>query len=185
MSGSASHAGVSGRLLTWVVAATMACGAVGMSGATASAHAATESTAGTAHKQVNRLDGPGLDSAFVPLTTAPGILEGYVFLVTADRGHPRVYDPRAAAGQRWVSLRRIENSQGGYVTNISIASEGLLGGAGVQDLLIRARTAAGLYETRCTVQEVLDVVGIPTDTAVPFPPTGDLTNCDPWEAITP
>ncbi|WP_127936290.1 hypothetical protein [Nonomuraea polychroma] len=186
MSSAASRAGATGRLLTWAVATTMACGAVGLSGATTSAHAATGSKGDAVHQQVYRESGPWLDSAFVALSGGTtGSYEGQLFAVTSDRGVAWVYDPRLPAGQRWQSLRRVPGSQGGYVFNVSVAGDhGSLDGSGDVQLVIRARTASGTFETRCDVQ----AKGIgPAAPEVPvlFPTSGLLNNCTQWAVVRP
>jgi hypothetical protein len=177
-SSSASRAGATGRLLTWAVAATMACGAVGLSGAT-SANAATGSEAVAAHKQINRQNGPWLDSAWVELdalTDAPG----QVFAVTANGGVPWVYDPRAPLAERWRNLRTVvPGSQGGFVLNITIAAEENPILAPTENaVLIKARTAAGIFQTRCVVERagVRQLFTLATAT----PP-----NCSTWARISP
>ncbi|WP_327588958.1 hypothetical protein OHA25_19465 [Nonomuraea sp. NBC_00507] len=185
MSSAASRASATGRLLTWAVATTMACGAVGLSSATTSAHASTGSTEDAAHEQVTRESTPWLDSTFVELRGTTDTYQRQLFAVAAERGVPWVYDSRLPAGQRWQSLRRVPGSKGSYVFNVSVAGDQKsLDGNGDVQLLIRARTASGIWETRCGVQAKGSA---PTAPEVPvlFPTAGPLTNCTPWAAIYP
>ncbi len=182
-SSSASRAGAICRhLLTWAVATTMACGTVGLSGATTSVHAATGPERDAAHQQVKRDYGPWPDTEFVKLRGATDAYEGHLFAVAVNHGVPWVYDPRLPAGQRWQSLRRVPGSRGNHVFKIAIGSDqSEFNGSGDVQLLIRARTARGTFETRCDVQTAGATSSDPV-AQVLFPTDGPLINCTRWAA---
>ncbi|MEV0592419.1 hypothetical protein [Nonomuraea cavernae] len=61
------------------------------------------------------------------------------------------------------------------MSNITIAPDSGVG-LGSVHLVIKARTAAGIYQTLCTVQT-------PASAQQLFPATGPLTNCTPWAPL--
>ncbi|MEO3875930.1 hypothetical protein ABGB18_44755 [Nonomuraea sp. B12E4] len=178
-----SDLGVRGRLRVLAIATAVACGTVvsGGSAAMASATNATEAAlagykANVAEPTVKKPRKPWLDSVGITLTddTAPT-----VFRVSANGGVPWVYDPRNAAGSRWQSLRQVPGSQGGFVTNITVAqgdpaASPVVGATFA--LAITARTGAGIYQTTCAVE---DAGGDVTFTPV----GGVLTNCSAWALL--
>ncbi|MBB2912305.1 hypothetical protein FHS43_003585 [Streptosporangium becharense] len=159
------------RLLTWAVAATVAaCGPVALVGSTA-ANAAVGHRV-TVDDPENHYENPHtwLDSTPVLTSVYPPAF--HVFQVSAKDGVPWIRDPRTTENSGWHNLRRIKNSEGGYVTNITIAQE-------VEKLLndkkavvrITARVAGGrIYSTLCDVTKKL-------------PPVGYLP-CEDWAAIS-
>jgi hypothetical protein len=177
-SSSTSGSGAGRRLRTWAVAAAVVCGTVGSSGAVAAETGATAAKAIGAASQSSKIGGPWLDSVTVVGLPAPAT-GPVTFNVTARNGIPWVYDPRVASGaSRWQNLRRVPNSHGGYVTNISVAlgDPALAPGAPATTfaLKITARTGAGIHFTTCAIADA---------TSDPFPTVGTLTNCTPWAAV--
>ncbi|MFG1705166.1 hypothetical protein ACFLIM_18420 [Nonomuraea sp. M3C6] len=170
------------------IATAMACGTVVSSGSVAMASATTTTKADLAEHQANTTGSmihkpsayQDLDSVGIVLTgdTAPT-----VFRVSANAGVPWIHDPRNAAGDRWLSLRNVPNSQNGYVINITVtegdpATAPLAGTppvAATDALRITARTAAGIYTTQCTVATAAGDIN--------FPATGDFANCASWAAL--
>lgn len=100
-----------------------------------------------------------------------------VFDVSANNGVPWIRDPRSSPS--WQNLRRVPGSQGGYVTNISIAEDAATSYAPdpttTSAVRVTARSAAGVFYTVCRLGN-LSMLSIPLPTSGPLP-------CTPWAAV--
>ncbi|GAA1282790.1 hypothetical protein Psi02_31370 [Planotetraspora silvatica] len=114
-----------------------------------------------------------LDSATIySLPNAP-----VVFTVSANAGIPWIRDPRSSPS--WQSLQRVPGSQGGAVTDITVAEDFYANYTPdpftTSALKVTARTVGGIYFTVCRLGNL-------TTLSIPLPTSGPLP-CTPWALL--